>query len=97
LPFGATICPTQAFDSPYLHSLFANSKRFFVTITGINLFFVAQTRFLSQGGKLVIDRAEGTENKSQQHRFIPQDCRCRLDNRTLSAPGEFTPPFFKLC
>ena len=47
------------------------------------------------GGKLVIDRAEGSWYKRQQHRIIPQDSDscCCLDSER---PGGFTPPFSQL-
>lgn len=59
-------------------------KTFFDETTGTDTFFVDQTRFLTHGGKLVIDRAGESENKSQQHRIIPEDCCSRLSYRTLT-------------
>ena len=83
LPSRATICPTQAFDSPYLH------------LPDVPTLGCGPEPRRHHGGKLVIDRVEGSENKSQQHRFIPQDSgqrRC-LDSERH---GEFTSPLLLL-
>jgi hypothetical protein len=66
-------------------------KPFFVKTPSANSFFVTQTRFLSHGGKLVIDRAEGSWYKRQQHRIIPQDSgsRCCLDSERTG--GVYSP------
>ena len=66
----------QEFESPILHCPSGQQSvrhRRSTRLTSIH------------GGKLVIDRAEGSENKSQQHRFIPQDSgqrRCLDSERT---------------